>query len=196
MFVIVGLGNPGFEYVGTRHNIGRDVLFRVLDQNGFGKPVSSNKYAAYIAEGVFADHEVLFLFPETFMNKSGTSVKKVITKKEEAKRLIVVYDDIDMPAGEVKVSFGKGAGGHNGVASIIDALGTKEFVRVRIGIAGKSFWGGKPRRPKGGAAMTRHVLGAFKKREARELAAVEEKVDAILKTVISKGVEQAMNEYN
>jgi len=196
MFVIVGLGNPGEQYEKTRHNAGRNVLSFVMKKNGLPDMVRSNKYAGFISEGVLGGEEVLFLFPETYMNKSGSSVMKVVTEKEDTKKLIVVYDDVDLPVGDVKISFGKGSGGHNGIESIIKALGTKDFTRIRVGIASKSFWTGKARRPAAGVPMTSHVLGDFKKREVATLVLVYEKVDDILKTILKDGVEKAMNQFN
>lgn len=195
MYTIVGLGNPGTKYEKTRHNIGREMLTYTMEANGFGKMIDSRKYVGRITEGVIEGVEVVFLFPDTYMNNSGSSVKKMITK-QEAEKLIVVYDDIDLAIGEVKVSFGRGAGGHNGVASIIQEIGTKDFVRVRVGIASRSLWTGKPRRPKAGAGLTKHVLGSFKKKEEQQLAEVKKRVEEIIKTIITQGVTQAMNRYN
>ncbi|MCA9363913.1 aminoacyl-tRNA hydrolase, partial [Candidatus Kaiserbacteria bacterium] len=170
MWYVIGLGNPGDKYAGTRHNIGRDTLLVLRDEGSFGA-WEFHKYAmAQSAKGELGGETVELVLPETFMNKSGDTVRYLVEKEgARAGQCVVVYDDVDLPFGEVKVSVGRGAGGHNGVQSIIDALGSREFVRVRIGIAGKSFWTGKVRRPKAGAPLTRHVLGMFSSSEREKL---------------------------
>lgn len=192
MHYIVGLGNPGKEYENTRHNVGWMVLDYLVTL-GLPTPVSSSKYAGRISEGILAGQEVTLLYPDTFMNKSGSAVKKLVPKEQEGS-LVVVYDDVDIPVGEIKVSFGRGDGGHNGITSIINALGTKEFTRVRVGIAPKSFFG-KIKRPKG-ARLPKHVLGDFKKREQKELEVALEKAKMAIETIVQEGVEKAMNSHN
>ena len=195
MHYSVGLGNIGTEYKNTRHNVGWTVLEYFLTEERLPNPVDSAQFSGSISRGVILAEEVVVLFPNTFMNKSGSAVKKLVPK-EGVQNLVVVYDDVDLPIGEIKVSAGRGAGGHNGVASIIDALGSKDFVRVRVGIAPVSFWTGKPRRPQGGAAMTRHVLSKFTRREEAKLEEVKETVRQAIKTIITDGVEAAMNKFN
>jgi PTH1 family peptidyl-tRNA hydrolase len=194
MFYLVGLGNPGEEYSKTRHNIGRAVLLRVAKKHGLPQPVESAKYAGSISEGMLYKTEVTILLPDTYMNKSGSAVRKLVPDKEEAKRLVVIYDDVDLPVGEVKLSVGRGSGGHNGIESIIGALGTRDFMRIRVGIAGRGFFG-RVKRPKG-ENLSKHVLGAFKRGEEKQLAEVDEKVDGALKLIIEKGIDAAMNRFN
>lgn len=194
MFYIVGLGNKGEEYRDTRHNAGRVVLERVLEKNGFPKMVASAKYAGYVSEGMLSGTEVTVLFPLTYMNNSGSSVRKLVTSAEDAKHLIVVYDEVDLPFGDLKISFGRGSGGHNGLGSVIDALGTKEFARIRVGIAPKSFFG-KIKRPTG-EKLTRHVLGPLKKGDKKALLALGDTVDEAVQLIIRDGVEVAMNRFN
>lgn len=192
MFYIVGLGNPGAEYKFTRHNVGWMAL-DYLTSLGLASPVPSSKYAGRISEGVLAGEEVILLYPDTFMNKSGSAVKKLVPKGGES-QLVVVYDDVDIPVGEIKVSFGRGDGGHNGIKSIINSLGTKDFVRVRIGIAPKSFFG-KTKRPKGDR-LPKHVLGNFKKREQKDLEEGLEKAKVAIETIVKQGIEKAMTVCN
>jgi PTH1 family peptidyl-tRNA hydrolase len=194
MHYIVGLGNPGDKYTNTRHNVGWTALGYFLTEERLPNPVDSAQFCGSISQGVVLAEEIAVLFPNTFMNKSGSAVRKLVPK-EEVGDLVVVYDDVDLPVGEIKVSVGRGAGGHNGVASIIDALGSKDFVRVRVGIAPVSFWTGKPRRPEA-AALSRHVLGKFTRREETKLAEVKETVRQAIKTIITDGVEVAMNKFN
>lgn len=195
MFYIVGLGNPGEKYEKTRHNVGFMVLDHMVKVLGLPKPFASSQYVGDISEGMIDGQEVTLLYPETFMNKSGSAVKKLVSKGEE-KNLIVIYDDVDLAIGEIKVSFGRGAGGHNGVESIINSLGTKDFVRVRFGIAPRSFLGlGGAKRPTG-EKLPKHVLGEFKKRELDDMYDGLETAAAAVQTIIQDGVEKAMNKFN
>lgn len=194
MHYIVGLGNPGEKYEMTRHNVGWLVLDYFITKTGLSSPVSNSAVAGRISNGFIGGKEVTLLYPETFMNNSGTAVKKLVSKAEIDK-LVVVYDDIDLAVGEVKVSVGKGDGGHNGIKSIIGLLGSKDFVRVRVGIAPVSFWTGKPKRPTGGA-LPKFVLKEFSKKEAEKIEGVKEKAYTALKIIIESGVEKAMNEVN
>ncbi len=193
MKYIVGLGNKGAEYENTRHNAGWAFLDYFVGKTGFPNPFKSSKYSGRVSEGVFENKEVILLYPDTFMNKSGSAVSKLVTKGKEAD-LIVVYDDIDIPVGEIKVSFGKGDGGHNGIKSIINTLGTKNFARIRIGIASKSFFG-KTKRPTG-FKLTKHVLGNFSNRDHNKLLTGLEKTQEAMELIIQKGVEKAMNQIN
>ncbi len=193
-FYIVGLGNPGEKYADTRHNVGWIMLDALREQCGLPDLIQSAKYAGRISEGVLSGIDVTLLYPDTFMNKSGSAVAKLVPKTESA-QLIVVYDEVDLAVGEVKVSFGRGDGGHNGIKSIVQSLGTKEFVRIRVGISPKSFWTGKTKRP-AGAKLPNYVLGKFGSSEQKHLEAVKEQIPQIIATIITDGVEQAMNRFN
>lgn len=195
MHYIVGLGNPGTEYESTRHNAGRLVLSRFFEMHHFPELVASAKYAAQVTEGVVGDERVTVLYPETFMNKSGSSVAKAVTSTKKAERLIVVYDDIDLPLGSMKIAHGRGSGGHRGVESIIKALKTKEFTRLRIGVA-QTTPGGKLRKPKGEDAVVEFLLGEFKKPERVVLDALAERIADALTAIITEGRAAAMNRYN
>ncbi|MFH1769801.1 MAG: aminoacyl-tRNA hydrolase [Parcubacteria group bacterium] len=135
MLLIVGLGNPGDKYIGTRHNIG----FAVVD--GFANEVGLSfeyykKLDAYIARGDWNEHELIILKPKTFMNNSGLAIKKFLDfYKNTPDKMIVVHDDLDLPFGTVKMSHSSSSAGHNGVESIVDHLKTQEFSRLRIGVA-------------------------------------------------------------
>src|SRR5690606_4374873 len=137
MYYIVGLGNPGKEYEHTRHNVGFFLLEIFAQEAGLPSFHESNAQSGYVSQGVFEGEEVTLLMPTTFMNASGSAVAKLVPAGSSDK-LVVVYDDIDLPVGELRVSFGRGDGGHNGVKSIIEKLGTKDFVRIRIGVGKRS----------------------------------------------------------
>lgn len=195
MFYIVGLGNPGKKYSNTRHNIGWQVLDSVREQSGLPALVHEKQNSAEVTSGAINNEPVTLIYPDTFMNNSGAAVVKFVGKGE-ADQLIVVHDDVDLPFGEVKVGKGRGDGGNNGVKSIISKLGSKDFVRVRIGIAPKSFWTGKTKRPASGGPLERFVLKPFTKSEQAKLPEVIERARQATELIISKGPERAMNACN
>ena len=180
---VVGLGNPGSKFEHTRHNVGRDAV-----------ALWSSKCRA---SDCSADVDVLL--PETFMNLSGGPVAKALGKDKAertmaAGRLIVVHDDIDLPFGEVKVSKGSGSGGQKGVESIIKAIGTKDFVRVRIGIV--PVFLGNMRKPKGSRAVSNFVLKKFGILERNELSNILSRAGEAITEIIERGHQSAMNKFN
>ncbi len=169
VYTIIGLGNPGEEYLGTRHNVGRESV----------KSIKSLE----LIESAF------------FMNESGKAVKPFIKSKKEAKGLIVVHDDLDLPLGSFKISFGRGAGGHKGVESIIKMLKTQDFIRVRIGIC-PTTPSGKLKKPKGEEAVVKFILGKFKPAELVILKKVSKRVLEAIEIILSHGLPKAMNSFN
>jgi PTH1 family peptidyl-tRNA hydrolase len=194
MYYIVGLSNPGKEYEHTRHNVGFAVLEHFAERNSFSSWHDKSAYSGSVAEGRVGDEEVILLQPHTFMNDSGSAVKKMVKKGEEEK-LIVVYDDVDLPFGEIKLSFSRGNGGHNGVRSIIDTLGTPDFVRVRIGVAQKNLFTGSLKRPKG-EVLAQFVLGTFSRGETKQLPEVLTRASEAIETIVKEGREKAANKFN
>jgi peptidyl-tRNA hydrolase, PTH1 family len=192
MWTIVGLGNPGKEYEHTRHNIAWLVLRSSV--NAFSLPSfhESKSHSAFISEGSINGKDVRIVLPTTFMNNSGGAVKKALAGT--LAHLVVLHDDIDLPFGVVKVGVGRGAGGHNGVKSIIQSLGSMDFIRVRIGIGKKNIFG-IMHRPKGDA-LSNFVLGELTTKEEKGLPDVEKKVCEALKLILERGVETAMQEVN
>jgi peptidyl-tRNA hydrolase, PTH1 family len=194
MFYIVALGNPGKEYSGTRHNVGWEVADAVRDRFHFPLPHFSAKYQGRVSQGRIGECEVTMLYPDTFMNNSGSAVVKLVPPKE-ANRLIVLHDETAIMIGHFKLSVGRGDGGHNGVRSIIDSLGTKDFVRLRIGIAARSFLTGRPKLVSGDK-LSKFVLGSFTKREQEEIAKLTEDISEAIRITLNHGPQSAMNRYN
>jgi peptidyl-tRNA hydrolase, PTH1 family len=194
MHYIVGLGNPGEEYERTRHNVGFMMLRNFVEAAGLPSFHESSAFSGEISEGVFEGEEVTILLPHTYMNASGSAIAKLVPK-ESLDTLLVIYDEVDLALGEMKISFGRGDGGHNGVRSIIEKLGSKDFTRLRIGISQKSFWSGKPVRPKG-EALAKFVLTPFSKKEEKELQALAPTLKDMISLFLSKGKDALMNKYN
>jgi PTH1 family peptidyl-tRNA hydrolase len=193
MYTVAGLGNPGEKYERTRHNAGRIAVAAWVTSRG-GSFVASKKYHALINEGSCGKEEVLALLPETYMNESGGSVKKVVTSKAAIERLIVVYDEIDLPLGTIRVAFDRGSGGHNGVRSIESALKSKRFTRIRVGVSPKGKEGAK--KPRGEAAVLKLVMGEFTKAEAKTLEDAIARAGEAIECIITEGVAVAMNKFN
>jgi PTH1 family peptidyl-tRNA hydrolase len=197
MLYIVGLGNPGEKYVNTRHNVGRLAVEYFAKQSNFANFSKDKNSNALHTRGLVGKVQVECVLPETFMNNSGETVSYLLKKLGATKDdLIVVHDDIDLPFGEVKIAQNRGGGGNNGVSSIIKAIDTKDFVRVRIGIAPKSIFGGSAKRPQGGGPLERFVLKSFNLLEKMELDNLHKKTRQALETIALEGVVSAMNKIN
>ncbi len=194
MHYIVGLGNPGKEYENTRHNIGFMLLRNFVETAGLPQLRQSSTFSGLISEGVYEGKEITVLLPSTFMNASGSAVKKLVPK-DAVEKLMLVYDEIDIPLGEMKASFGRGDGGHNGVKSVIESLHSRDFARLRIGIGKKSLWTGKLVRPKG-EKLSSYVLGTFSKRELQELAPVQDMIASLIGVFVQQGPQEVMNTFN
>ena len=194
-FFVVGLGNPGEEYENTRHNIGRMVLSYVNKKNGDDSWKADKILKALVSKIKVENHTVILLMPETFMNNSGKSLATLVSTPKDALRTIVIYDDLDLPLGTLKISFNRSSGGHKGVESIRKVVKTDEFVRIRIGISNRTPTG-KLRKPKGEDAVQTFILGKFKKNEEVVLKKVIKEAHDALITIIEKGYVQAMNEFN
>lgn len=193
MFYIVGLGNPGTKYAGTRHNVGFCALEHIATTAGLPAFVSSSQFSGEISEATLFDQDVILLKPSTFMNNSGVAVRKLVPRGEE-RRLIVLYDDVDIASGTIKVSCGRGSGGHNGVSSVIKELGTRDFMRIRIGIAKRGFFGAV-RRPSA-SKLSDHVLATIPKSETERFLNAYKEAYGAIKTILEEGLEKAMQKYN
>jgi len=184
MKAVVGLGNPGAAYARTRHNVGFWVVDELAARHGLR--FARSGYKADVAEGRIADADVVLLKPQTFMNASGEAVGRARRDLGlEPAEIVVVYDDLDLPVGRIRVRAAAGAGGHHGVESVIEELGSKEFPRVRIGIG----------KPQSGETVD-YVLGPPTAEEQGALhASIERAADAV-EVVLGEGVARAMSRFN
>ena len=187
MKLVVGLGNPGDEYKNTRHNTGR-IVTSLIEKKWEEKKNPSSR--AKLTTG-----QVKFLLPDNFMNNSGKSVAPLVKSKKDLQDLIVIYDDIDLPLGKMKISFNRSSGGHNGLNSVIKALKSQEFLRIRVGIAPVTPTG-KLKKPKGEKAVINFILGEYKKPELEILKKLSKKVAEAVEMIFSESKEKAMSLYN
>lgn len=195
MMLIVGLGNPGEEYKNTRHNTGRIVLEKIAKANDFPDWKDDMKLKSLKSKGELSGEKVEFLLPNTFMNNSGNAVAPIIDTPKKLKNLIVIYDDLDLPLGSLKISYDRSSGGHNGLESVIKRVKSKEFVRIRIGVS-PSTSTGKFRKPKGEEAVLKFLLGSFKEDELKIIKNMGKKVAEIITMVSVEGKDKAMSVYN
>lgn len=195
MFTIVGLGNPGKEYEGTRHNVGRIILSQVAKKNDFSPFKSDLKTKSLQSTGKLDKQKALLIFPETFMNNSGSSIRPLIKSKNDLEKLVVVYDDLDLPIGTIKISYNRSSGGHNGLESIIKNVKSEAFTRVRVGVS-PATPGGKLKKPKGEKAVVDFLLKDFRESEISELKKVGRKIDEALTIITNEGRLKAMTLYN
>ena len=186
MYIIAGLGNPGGEYVHTRHNAGFEVISILADR--FDIATDYIRHKAVCGKGVIEGNKVLLAMPQTFMNKSGESIRELASyyKIDISTQLIIIYDDINLDPGTIRIRKAGSAGGHNGMKSIISCLGTEEFMRVRLGV------GDRPKK----YDLVDHVLGQFSvaEREIMDKAFIDAANSVI--TIMNDGIDEAMNRFN
>ncbi len=194
-YIIAGLGNPGGEYKNTRHNAGRIVLEYFRKSRDFSEWEEMKKNKALVSCGKIGKSKVMLLEPDNFMNNSGKSIAPIVTSAKKAEKLIVVYDDIDLPLGVIKISYNRGSGGHRGGESVIRSIKTKAFVRLRVGVAVTTPTG-KIKKPKGEQKVLDFLMGEFKSKELDALKKLSKNIANALETIIVEGREKAMNVYN
>ncbi|MCW9054658.1 MAG: aminoacyl-tRNA hydrolase [Candidatus Pacebacteria bacterium] len=194
-YIIVGLGNTGEQYEDSRHNMGRIIVESLREKFNLPEWEEEKKKGALVSSGKMGKHTVTLVLPELLMNRSGSVIKNFATNKKKAERLVVVYDDIDLPFGVERVSFSRGPGGHRGVASVIKSLGTKDFIRLRIGVS-PTTPKGTVKKPKGEEKVLDFLMGSFNKKERDMLPILARRASDIVGTIISHGHTQAMNRFN
>ncbi|MCI9161761.1 MAG: aminoacyl-tRNA hydrolase [Lachnospiraceae bacterium] len=185
MYIIAGLGNPTKEYDKTRHNVGFAVIDQLADR--YGIDVSERKHRAFCGKGVIEGQKVLLVKPQTFMNLSGESLRSAMDYyKALPEELIVIYDDISLPPGQLRIRLKGSAGGHNGIKNIIAHLGTQEFPRIKVGV------GEKPPR----MDLKDYVLSRFSKGEQELMEEAFREAAQAVAMMISDGADRAMNHFN
>ena len=183
-YLVVGLGNPGPKYQGTRHNAGFLVLDRLAEEAGIS--LSRKQFGGVYGEGTLDGNRLCLLQPQTFMNLSGRSVAEAVRfHKLSLPQVIVVHDELDIPFGQVKVKEGGGHGGHNGLRSLIQELAGNQFIRVRFGI---------DRSP--GSDTAGYVLTNFPREQQLQLPLLLDRTVELLRLLLQDGVAKAMNQYN
>lgn len=186
MFIIVGLGNPTLQYEGTRHNVGFDVIDAVADE--YNISVDYRKNRAYIGKGIIAGRKVILAKPQTYMNLSGESVRGLADyyKIDEESELLVIYDDVSLDVGQLRIRKKGSAGGHNGIKSIISHLGTDVFARIKVGV------GEKPKK----YDLADYVLGHFTKADREIMEEGYKRAVKAVEMIVAGDIDAAMNEFN
>jgi len=186
MFVIVGLGNPTNEYAGTRHNVGFDVIDTLADK--YNISVTERKSRAFCGKGIIAGQKVLLVKPQTYMNLSGESIRGIVDyfKIDTEAELLVIYDDISLDVGQLRIRKKGSAGGHNGIKNIIQHLGSNVFLRIKVGV------GEKPKE----YDLVDYVLGYFSKEEKEIMEQGYKQAVEAIEMILQGDIEAAMNVYN
>lgn len=185
MYVVVGLGNPGLQYDSTRHNIGFEVVERFASEHGI--KLNIKKHRALLGQGVINGDKVVVVKPQTYMNLSGESVREILNfYKEDQSSLIIIYDDTSLELGALRIRLRGSAGGHNGIKSIIQQLGTSEFTRIKVGV------GEKPP----GWDLANYVLARFDKNELPIATQTIDQASKAVEKIIKEGPASAMNVFN
>ena len=186
MKIIVGLGNPTKEYAGTRHNVGFSVIYNISD--AYNIPVETKKHKALIGKGIIEGEKVILAMPQTYMNLSGESVRELVDfyKIDPEEELIVIYDDISLEPGKIRIRKKGSAGGHNGIKNIIAQLGTQNFQRIKVGV------GEKPK----GWDLADYVLGHFSKEDRGLVDDALKRAAGAVELMVQGEVDQAMNQFN
>ncbi len=183
--VVVGLGNPGSKYTETRHNIGFWSIDRIATEHSID--VSARNKATVVGEGTIAEQRVVLVRPRTFVNRSGEAARYLLARyRIPPEKLLIIYDDINLPLGRLRLRARGTAGGHNGIKSIIEALGTEDFPRMRIGIG----------RPSAGQDQISYVIGAMSPEERKVADEMLERVDQAVSAILTDGIDTAMNRFN
>ena len=185
MYLIIGLGNPEEEYRKTRHNMGFNAINKIAEQ--YGIKVNKSKFQGLYESAIIEGKKVMLIKPQTYMNLSGECIKQFVDfYKIPNEDILVIYDDMDIEPGKIKIRKKGGAGGHNGMKSIIKILGTEEFARIRTGIG----------RPEHSGDDINYVIGAIPEEEIPKLQEGVEKAKEAVIEILKNGIDIAMNKFN
>lgn len=186
MFIIVGLGNPTERYEGTRHNVGFDVIDTLAEK--YNISVTERKSRAFCGKGIIGGQKVILVKPQTYMNLSGESVRSIVDyyKIDEESELLVIYDDVSLGVGQLRIRKKGSAGGHNGIKSIIAQLGTSVFARIKVGV------GEKPKE----YDLADYVLGHFSKEERELMEDGYKRAAEAVELIVQDEIDEAMNRFN
>ena len=186
MFAIIGLGNPGKEYENTRHNAGFNSVDAIAKK--YGIDISKNEFKSKVGQGFIDGQKVILVKPQTYMNNSGEAVREVVDfyKLDSTSEIMIIYDDISLDVGMIRVRDKGSAGGHNGIKSIIAHLGSEVFLRIRVGVGDKGENGD----------LVKHVLGTFKGDDETTIKESYEKAVDAATLILNDNLEKAMNIYN
>lgn len=190
-YIIVGLGNPEGQYAHTRHNAGRMAVEAFAKAEGFPEFTLRKVAKALVSEGSIDGQKVVLVLPEVAMNLSGKVIPGFVKSKAAAKKLLIIRDELDMPLGTLKMTVGRGSGGHKGAESIMRAIKTKEFAQMKIGISGQTAKG-KLKKPGDEEKVIKHVIGKFKPDEEKTLKKILTKSTDATRLFITQGNEAAM----
>ena len=185
MLLVVGLGNPGLRYRDTRHNVG----FRCVDamSKKWGIPVKDRRAKAVLGTGRLAGQDIVLAKPRTFVNNSGDAVSYLLTRfASKPEHLVIVYDEMELPLGRLRIRPQGSDGGHNGMRSIIAAIGTQVFPRIRVGIGP----------PAEGESSIPHVLGHFSSEEEGVVSEIVDRVASAVDCILEEGIDAAMSQFN
>lgn len=186
MYIIVGLGNPDKQYQGTRHNVGFDVIDTIADK--YNITMDIKKHRAFVGKGIIEGQKVILAKPQTYMNLSGESVRSLVDfyKVDPEVEVLIIYDDVSLDVGQLRIRKKGSAGGHNGIKSIISHLGTNVFPRIKVGV------GEKPKE----YDLADYVLGKFSKAEQELMRdGYKDATDAVA-LIVQDNMDKAMNDYN
>ncbi len=194
-YILLGLGNPGEEYEGTRHSVGRFVLEHVAKHFEGSAWARGKSSKVKESNGKVGKHNLSMLLPELFMNENGKVLPPYLKSAKDRERLVVFYDELDLPLGRFKISYDRGSGGHHGLESVIKNAKGTNFIRVRIGISPETA-GGKLRKPSGGKPVIDFILGKFSPAQRDVLKKEMKKIAEAVEVILSEGRVAAMNRFN
>lgn len=185
--LVVGLGNPGVEYAGTRHNVGAGVVELLAERHG-GELRADKKQRSLVDVVRIGGRSVVLAFPQTYMNLSGEAVRELVVRHgiTDAAKVVVVHDELDLPVGRLKVKLGGGLAGHNGLKSVSAHMGTDDYARIRVGVA----------KPAESSQGRNHVLGRPGGAENEALAEQVERAADAVEVYLAEGIDETMNRFN